>query len=60
MQDEEAEVKLNGKDANIPAGKIVQITCKTNVGLIEKEREMIFQQKDIELPKDIEILIFTN
>ena len=53
MQDEEAEIKLNGKDVNIPAGKTVQINCKTNVGLIEKKREMIFHQQDIELPEGI-------
>ena len=31
-----------GKDVVIPAGNIVQINCKTNVGLIEKQRAVIF------------------
>ena len=38
-----------GKDVVIPAGNIVQINCKTNVGLIEKQRAVIFQQRDVEL-----------
>ena len=38
MQDKETKVKVKGKDFIIIAGKIVQINCKTNVGLIEKQR----------------------
>ena len=33
VQNKETEVKVNGKGIIIPAGKIVQINCKTNVGL---------------------------
>ena len=53
VQDKETEVKVKGKDVIIPSGKIVQINCKTNVGLLEKQRAMIFQQKDVELPEGI-------
>ena len=49
----ETEVKVKGKDIIIPAGKIVHINCKTNVCLIEKQRVMIFQQRDVELPEGI-------
>ena len=38
-----------GKDVVIPARNIVQINCKTNVGLIVKQRAVIFQQRDVEL-----------
>ena len=53
VQDKETEVKVKGKDVIIPVGKVVQINCETNVGLIEKQRAMIFQQKDFELPEGI-------
>ena len=53
VQDKETGVKVKGKDVIIPSGKIVQINCKTNVGLLEKQRAMIFQQKDVELPEGI-------
>ena len=52
-QDKETEVKLKSKDVIIPAGKIVQINWETNVGLIEKNRALIFQQKVFELPEGI-------
>ena len=53
VQDKETGVKVKGKDVIIPSGKIVQINCKTNAGLLEKQRAMIFQQKDVELPEGI-------
>ena len=52
-QDKENEVKVKGKDVIIPAEKIVQINCKINMGLMEKQRATIFQQRDVELPEGI-------
>ena len=46
VQNKKSKVKIKGEDFIIPAGKIVQINCKTNVGLI-------FQQRDVELPVGI-------
>ena len=40
VQDKETEVKVKGKDV-------------INVGLIEKQRAIIFQQRDVELPEGI-------
>ena len=52
-QDKENEVKVKGKNVIIPAEKIVQINCKINMGLMEKQRATIFQQRDVELPEGI-------
>ena len=43
------EVKVKGKNINIPAGKIMHVNCKSNVGLVKKERAMIFQSKCVAL-----------
>ena len=48
------EVKVKGKNINIPAGKIMHVNCKSNVGQVKKERAMIFQSKCIELPEGIQ------
>ena len=50
------EVKVKGKNVTIPAGKIMHVNCKSNVGLVKKEREraMIFQSKCVELPEGIQ------
>ena len=38
----------------IPAGKIMHVNCRSNVGLVKKERSMIFQSKCVELPEGIQ------
>ena len=48
------EVKVKGKNITIPAGKIMHGNCKSNVGLVKKERAMIFQSKCVELPDGIQ------
>ena len=48
------EVKVKGKNINIPAGKIMHVNCKSNVGLVKKERAIIFQSKCVELPEGIQ------
>ena len=48
------EVKVKGKNITIPAGNIVYMNCKSNVGLVKKERAMIFQSKCVELPEGIQ------
>ena len=48
------EVRVKGKNINISAGKIMHVNCKSNVGLVKKERAMIFQSKCIELPEVIQ------
>ena len=45
------EVKVKGKNITIPAGRIMHANCKSNVGLVKKERARIFQSKCVELPK---------
>ena len=48
------EVKVKGKNITIPAGKIMHVNCKSNVGLLKKKRAMIFQSKCVELPEGIQ------
>ena len=31
-------VKVKGRNITIPAGKIMHVNCKSNVGLVKKER----------------------
>ena len=47
-------VKVKGKNITIPAGKIMHVNCKSNVGLVKKEKAMIFQSKCVELPEGIQ------
>ena len=39
------KVTVKGNNITIPAGKIMQVNCKSNMGLVKKERAMIFQSK---------------
>ena len=41
-----------GKNIIIPAGKIMHANCKSNVGLVKKERAVIFRSKFVELPHE--------
>ena len=53
VQTKETKVKVKEQDFIISAGNIFQFNCQTNVGLIEKQRGMIFQQGDVQLPVGI-------
>ena len=46
--------KVKGKNITIPAGKIVHVNCKSNMGLVKKERARIFQSKCVKLPEGIQ------
>ena len=48
------EVKVKENNIPIPAGKIMHGDCKLNMGLVKKERAMIFHSKCVELPKGIQ------
>ena len=39
------EVKVKGKNITVSAGKIMHVNCKSNVGIVTKERAKIFQSK---------------
>ena len=51
------EAKVKGKNITIPAGKIMHVNCKSNVGLVKKERAMVFQSKCVELPEGIQCTV---
>ena len=46
-------VKIKGKDIAVPAGKVLHMQYKANVGFLERKTPMIFQQLEAELPEDI-------
>ena len=48
------EIKVKRMNITIPAGKIMHVNCRSNVGLVKKERSMIFQSKCVELPEGIQ------
>ena len=48
------EVKVKGRNITIPAGKIMRVNCNSNVGLLKKERAMIFKSKCVESPEGIQ------
>ena len=50
------EVKITWKNITIPAGKIMHVNFKSNVGLVKKDRAIIFQSKCskcVELPEGL-------
>ena len=42
-----------GKDIVVPAGKLLHVQCKTDVGFLERKTPMMFQQLEAELPEGI-------
>ena len=53
-EDSDTTVKIRANNIIIPAGKLVQIPCKANIGVIERRTPIIFQQHEIQLPKGID------
>ena len=51
---ENIEVKVKGKDLIIPAGKLVQVSCKADVGYIDEVRPMIFNSSEEEIPEGLQ------
>ena len=45
----EATVEVKGKNTVFPAGCIVDVTCKANIGNLSQTQPMIFQQEETEL-----------
>ena len=52
--DGEEVVRVKGKDFILPPGRLVQVSCKTNVGRVNAERPMMFHQGEVELPEGLE------
>ena len=50
----EATVKVKGMNTVVPAGYIVEVPCKTNIGNISQTQPMIFQQKETELAEGLD------
>ena len=45
----ETTVKVKGKNIVVPAGCIVEVPCKANIGNLSQTQAMIFQQQETEL-----------
>ena len=52
--DKQALVRVRGKNVIIPAGRIVQVPCKTDVGFVKVERAMLFQPGEIDVPEGLQ------
>ena len=53
--EEEAQtsVKIEEEDIVVPAGKVLYVQCKADVGFLERKTPMMFQQLEAELPEGI-------
>ena len=47
-------VKVKGKDILITAEKLVQVSCKTNVGYVDEVRQMIFSIRSEQAVEDLQ------
>ena len=52
--DKQALVRVRGKNVIIPAGRIVQVPCKTDLGFVKVERAMLFQPGEIDVPEGLQ------
>ena len=50
----QALVRVKGKNAIIPAGRIVQVPCKTDVGFVKMKKAMLFQSGEIDVPEGLQ------
>ena len=50
----EAMVKVPGKNTVVPAGCIVEVPCKANIGNLSKTQPIIFQQEETELAEGLD------
>ena len=54
FNDKQALVKVRGKNVIIPAGGIVQVPCKADVGFVKVKRAMLFQPGEINVPEGLQ------
>ena len=50
----QALVRVEGKNDIIPAGRIVQVPCKTDVGFVKMKKVMLFQPGEIDVPEGLQ------
>ena len=55
QQEQEISVKVKGKGVLIPAGEIVNVPCKANVGHVTSRRPMVFQGRIEDSSESIEV-----
>ena len=52
--DKQALVRVRGKNLIIPAGRIVQVPCKADLGFVKVKRAMLFQRGENDLPEGLQ------
>ena len=50
----EATVKVKGKNIIVPAGCIVEVPCKANIGNLSQTQPIIFHQEETELAEGLD------
>ena len=50
----EATVKVKGNNAVVPAGCIVEVPCKANIGNLSQTQPMVFQQEETDLAEGLD------
>ena len=53
-EQENIEVKVEGKDIVIPADKLLQVCCKADVGYIDEVRPMMFNSSSEQTPEGLQ------
>ena len=52
--DKQALVRVKGKNVITPAGRIVQVPCKPDVGFLKVKKAMLFQPGEIDVPEGLQ------
>ena len=52
--DKQALVRVKGKNMITPAGRIVQVPCKPDVGFLKVKKGMLFQPGEIDVPEGLQ------
>ena len=52
--DKKALVRVKGKNVITPAGRIVQVPCKPDVGFLKVKKAMLFQPGQIDVPEGLQ------
>jgi len=53
-EDEEVDVKVRGDHVIVPPNKIMHLSCKANIGVIEERRPMMFEGDTVNAPEGIQ------
>ena len=52
--DKQALVRVKAKNVIIPAGRIVQVACKADVGFVKEKEAMLFQPGEVDVSERLQ------